>query len=457
MTTMTSAEQLILEMINRARMDPDGEAARLAQTHPGFTLNEGLAAGTISSTPKQVLAGNNTLAGVADNHNAAMLSSHVLDNNSQNPHTQAGDGSEVTRIANAGYQETYPAFQTYHDENIAWQGTSGAIDLASMTQQVEDGLFVDSYDSTRLHRVAIMDGTMREVGVGETTGVVQGYNSVVVTEDFGISGTNSFLTGAVYNDVNGNNFYDLNEGVQGVTATVTTTAGALVGSDTTGSGGGWSVSEPGGTYNVTFTGAGLVAGGVMATVAGGNLNAKVDLVNGNAIFSNVNTTLGAGATDLHLLGIGNINGTGNAANNVFYGTKGNNVFDGGLGSDTVVYSGTMASYGIAQNADGSITVTGPDGTDTLISIEKIQFKDQAYTPPNTNPGSVSINDAQIVEGNNGTQLLNFTVTRSGGTAAFDVNYATSDGTATVADNDYVGVPTTALHFNAGDTTKTVSV
>jgi hypothetical protein len=457
MTTMTSAEQLILEMINRARMDPDGEAARLAQTHPGFTLNEGLAAGTISSTPKQVLAGNNTLAGVADNHNAAMLSSHVLDNNSLNPHTQAGDGSEVTRIANAGYQETYPAFQTYHDENIAWQGTSGAIDLASMTQQVEDGLFVDSYDSTRLHRVAIMDGTVREVGVGETTGVVQGYNSVVVTEDFGISGTNSFLTGAVYNDVNGNNFYDLNEGVQGVTATVTTTAGALVGSDTTGSGGGWSVSEPGGTYNVTFTGAGIVAGGVMATVAGGNLNAKVDLVNGNAIFSNVNTTLGAGATDLHLLGIGNINGTGNAANNVFYGTKGNNVFDGGLGSDTVVYSGTMASYGIAQNADGSITVTGPDGTDTLISIEKIQFKDQAYTPPNTNPGSVSINDAQIVEGNNGTQLLNFTVTRSGGTAAFDVNYATSDGTATVADNDYVGVPTTALHFNAGDTTKTVSV
>ena len=72
-------------------------------------------------------------------------------------------------------------------------------------------------------------------------------------------------------------------------------------------------------------------------------------------------------------------------------------------------------------------------------------------------GSVSINDAQIVEGNNGTQLLSFTVTRSGGTAAFDVNYGTSDGTATVADNDYVNVPTTALHFNAGDTTKTVSV
>ena len=160
----------------------------------------------------------------------------------------------------------------------------------------------------------MLDDNAREVGMGDTTGVVwQATTRSYVTEDFGVSGTNSFLTGAVYNDANGNNFYDLNEGVQGVTATVTTTAGTLVGSDTTGSGGGWSVSEPGGTYNVTFTGAGLVAGGVTATVAGGNLNAKVDLVNGNVIFSNANTTLGAGATDLHLLGIGNINGTGNAA------------------------------------------------------------------------------------------------------------------------------------------------
>jgi serralysin len=206
MTTLSSGEQLILEMINRARMDPTGEAARIAQTHPGFTLNEGLPAGTISSTPVQVLAGNNVLALVADDHDTAMLNSHVLDyaNRNLNPHTQAGDGSEVTRIANHGYVETYPAGQTYHDENVAWQGTSGAIDLATMTQQVEDGLFFDSYDSTRLHRVAIMDGTMREAGVGETTGVVQwidnnnvlqNYNSVVVTEDFGISGTNSFLTG----------------------------------------------------------------------------------------------------------------------------------------------------------------------------------------------------------------------------------------------------------------------
>ena len=420
MTTMTSAEQLILEMINRARMDPDGEAARLAALkkpdgsllYPGFTLNEGLAAGTISSAPKQVLAGNSLLTNAATGHASAMLSSHVLDyQNSmvlhKNPHTDAGDFDPETRIKNAGYIQTFSAGQFYHDENVAWQSiytpgnTATAYDTRDPIVKLDDELFVDTYASDRGHRLAIMADNVREIGIGTATGVVQwidqngnpiSLNSVDATEDFGISGTNSFLTGVVYNDTNGNNFYDLNEGVQGVTAKVTTTGGTLVGSDTTGSGGGWSVSEPGGTYNVTFTG--LATGDVTATVAGGNLNAKVDLVNSNVIFSNANTTLGAGATDLHLLGIGNINGTGNAGNNVFYGTKGNNIIDGSGGFDTVVYSDVMAKDTITPNADGSVTVTGPEGTDTLISIEKIQFKDQPYTPPNTNPGSVSISDAQ---------------------------------------------------------------
>ena len=463
MTTFTSAEQLLLELTNRARMDPQGEVTRVAQdlNVPFTDLNQFIAANEsgypITPTPKQVLAGNNILEGVAAAHSNAMAIA-------QNPvHSGLSDnsgGDPAQRIADAHYSQNLLSF--FRDENIqvrSWSAPLTQTQIAWLIQQNHDNLFYDNpaieFGDPGGHRMAMLDNNAREVGMGVTTGTYGGYNAVYVTEDFGVSGTNSFLTGAVYNDANGNNFYDLNEGVQGVTAKVTTTGGTLVGSDTTGSGGGWSVSEPGGTYNVTFTG--LATGDVTATVAGGNLNAKVDLVNGNVIFSNANTTLGAGATDLHLLGIGNINGTGNAANNVFYGTKGNNIFNGGLGSDTVVYSGAMASYGITPNADGSITVTGPDGTDTLISIEKIQFKDQSYTPPNTNPGSVSISDAQIVEGNNGTQLLNFTVTRSGGTAAFDVNYATQDGTATVADNDYVNVPTTALHFNAGDTTKTISV
>jgi hypothetical protein len=69
--------------------------------------------------------------------------------------------------------------------------------------------------------------------------------------------------------------------------------------------------------------------------------------------------------------------------------------------------------------------------------------------------SVSINDVSITEGNSGTKTLTFTVTRTGGTAAFAVDYATADGTAT-AGQDYVGTSGTLL-FGANETAKTISV
>jgi hypothetical protein len=51
--------------------------------------------------------------------------------------------------------------------------------------------------------------------------------------------------------------------------------------------------------------------------------------------------------------------------------------DGGLGMDTVVYSGPQANYSV-DNSNGSVTVTdkvGSDGSDTLTNIETLQFSD----------------------------------------------------------------------------------
>src|SRR5262249_40872893 len=162
------------------------------------------------------------------------------------------------------YVETYANGQYYRDENIGARWTSGTVDVESMATGVHDDLFIDTYDSTRGHRLAMLDPAMKEIGIGVATGTIQGNNGLVVTEDFGISGTQSFLTGAVYHDTNANNFYDIGEAVQGVVATVTSGA-TTIGSDTTGSGGGWSVGEPGGTYTVTFSSGGL-ATPVSATI-----------------------------------------------------------------------------------------------------------------------------------------------------------------------------------------------
>jgi len=69
-------------------------------------------------------------------------------------------------------------------------------------------------------------------------------------------------------------------------------------------------------------------------------------------------------------------------------------------------------------------------------------------------GTVSVDDVSVTEGDDGTKLLTFTVTRTGSTDAFTVDFATANNTADTTDYD----PTTGtLTFAAGETTKTVQV
>jgi hypothetical protein len=70
---------------------------------------------------------------------------------------------------------------------------------------------------------------------------------------------------------------------------------------------------------------------------------------------------------------------------------------------------------------------------------------------------ISIGDAQITEGNSGSQQLVFTVSLSqASTKEVSVNYATANGTAKTGDNDYVSKSGT-LRFAPGETTKTISI
>jgi hypothetical protein len=68
MASPTGQEILAWMLINRARLDPAGEAARY-----GIDLNEGLAPGTLSAAARQPLAFNSTLFSVADAHSQSMM------------------------------------------------------------------------------------------------------------------------------------------------------------------------------------------------------------------------------------------------------------------------------------------------------------------------------------------------------------------------------------------------
>jgi Ca2+-binding RTX toxin-like protein len=69
-------------------------------------------------------------------------------------------------------------------------------------------------------------------------------------------------------------------------------------------------------------------------------------------------------------------------------------------------------------------------------------------------GDISIDNVSIVEGNAGTQTVVFTISRTG-TAAFSVDYASANGSAT-AGSDYSATSGT-VSFATGQTTQTVSV
>ncbi|MEC8179736.1 MAG: FG-GAP-like repeat-containing protein, partial [Pseudomonadota bacterium] len=80
---------------------------------------------------------------------------------------------------------------------------------------------------------------------------------------------------------------------------------------------------------------------------------------------------------------------GRGGNDTLTGGLGNDILDGGEGTDTAVFSGSRDAYAITQIADGQFEVSGPDGTDTLTSIEHLQFAEGTYVfGPTTGPVSL---------------------------------------------------------------------
>src|SRR3954469_25125434 len=148
----------MLELINRARMNPAGEAARY-----GISLNQGLAPGTISATPKQVLAMNDFLVLSADRHSNWMLAHDVF---SHNETAGAGFSGATfsSRMTAAGYVFAGPVISA--GENISWTGVlPGPINLTSAISAQHKSLFLSPG-----HRVNILNATFEEVGIGQQHG-----------------------------------------------------------------------------------------------------------------------------------------------------------------------------------------------------------------------------------------------------------------------------------------------
>ncbi len=265
-TVPSAQEQYVLELINSARANPAGYAASL-----GVDLNEGLASGTISSDAKPPLAFNYLLVDAAQKHSDWQLETDSFS------HTGANGSNPERRMRDAGY--SFTGNWTW-GENIGYMASSGPVDVTDFSKRIEENLFIDRGIAGRGHRISLMNERFMEVGIGARFGNFQGYNAVMMTQDFTRS-TGPFLTGVAYSDsVNANRFYTPGEGLGGIVITAIRDGGDQLFRTQTSAAGGYSLQLPKGRYSIMASGPGLGNSHFLSDVLIGTNNRKLDFLTG---------------------------------------------------------------------------------------------------------------------------------------------------------------------------------
>ena len=345
--SLSAAEQYMLELINRARLDPIAEAQRY-----NLALNTDLDANAISNVAKQVLAPSAVLDRAAEGHSEWMLEADVFS------HTGAADSSPGDRIEDAGYKFT--GAWTWR-ENLAWIGSTGTLDLNIAIAAHHEDLY-----RSEGHRLTTFASNTREVGIfqahGEFTVGGMDYDSSMVTLNFASSGTDVFVTGVVYTDLDGDAFYSIGEGQSDVWilvdgANTTTTASG-------GYGLGIRAAED---LQVLVGQGGITLATLQVDASGGNV--KVDVVtatdNSQSLMVSADTVLVSGIPDAVLLGSDNLTLTGNDDANRLTGNAGENILIGAGGDDVLSGGGRRADTIGADEANADI-LQGGAGDDHLI-------------------------------------------------------------------------------------------
>lgn len=410
-TTLTpnAQEQLLLELTNRARTSPEAEFDALianAATGTGVQANitsalsyfgvdlNALRSQFDALTPVAPLAWNNALGIAAQTHTQLML-----DRNEQS-HRLTGEASLGDRVREAGYNWSGISENVFAFAQDMVYGHAGFFidwgyddsDIVGGTLRPDWQTNGDGIQDPPGHRNSIMNGTRTEIGIAviEGTGVLQPgqpadasiVGPYLVTQNLGNrAGYQAQLLGVVIDDRDGDRFYDIGEGLGGITVTATGTGGTFT--TQSWSSGGYQMVLPNGSYTVSFSGGGL-AGTASYTTSIGTTNVKLDAF--AADFAVVtppllqigteradtlqgtdgnDTIRGEGGNDVIRGGQGNDDLAGGMGNDQLFGDAGANIIWGGHGNDTV--QGGSGSDTIHGGGDGTNVLLGNDGDDLIFA------------------------------------------------------------------------------------------
>ena len=314
----------------------------------------------------------------AEVHSAWMLETDIFS------HSGEGGSSPGDRMRDAGYH--FFGNWTW-GENIAWRSVRGEPGLQDDVAALHNNLMNSSG-----HRANILNSNFREIGLGVEQGNMDGFNAAIVTQNFAKTGSDFFLVGVAFDDIDRDGFYDIGEGLGLIAVEVQDSSGRVLETGTTSSGG-YQIALSQGTYLVTFSGAGIAPVSHSVVIDGANV--KLDLVNpaagGHAMAGdgNANVLTGTAVSDLidtgggHdtvFAGDGSDQVIGRAGDDLVYGNQGRDIIYGNQDQDTAfggangdaLYGGRDADllYGNFHSDEifgnfGADTLYGGQGADLL--------------------------------------------------------------------------------------------
>ena len=350
---LSVVEQYLLELINRARLDPLAEAERY-----GADLNEGLQAGTIDGEARQILAPNALLGQAAANHSTWMLQTDTFS------HTGAGNSTPGARMESMGY--SFTGTWTWR-ENLAWAGTTGSIDTAAAIEDHHEGLYLSAG-----HRANTFAEEIREIGIAQVEGdfSYQGtrYASSMLTENFASSGSALFISGVAYHDLDRDDFYSIGEGRSGIWLRSGTAR------DTTEDAGGYALSvTAGAAVSVTVGQGSETLAQLDLDMSKGNVKVDVvtDVDGARSLALSGSAVLVSGIQDATLLGVADLDLRGHDDANRLVGNSGDNYLIGldgfdflsGLSGADHLYGG--AGFDVLHGGNGADLLDGGFGNDQM--------------------------------------------------------------------------------------------
>ncbi|MBK7404219.1 MAG: hypothetical protein IPJ41_06195 [Phycisphaerales bacterium] len=254
----SSEEVYLVELVNRARADPQAEALRT-----GVDLTADLSTDELYNLkPSEPLALQEALTLAARQHSQDMSDRNFFDH--QNPDgDRAQQRAEKNGYDGSAGENIAAGYDTIDETHVAW--------LESVEHR-KNVLSLWSTFSNTFH--------YDEIGVGF---FFPGYGvsdyHTYYTEVFGFSGRppRTYILGVVYDDTNSNDFYSVGEGRADVRVDVTNaSSGAFVGSYTTDEAGNYQIVVPGGQYVVSFVDTATGLGKQQLVTVTTNTNVKVD-------------------------------------------------------------------------------------------------------------------------------------------------------------------------------------